>query len=167
MTTTSMTRSIEIHAPVEAVFAFVSDPVKATEAVPWGHGKITVGDIRTAENGALTGYRYTGSMAVGPLHFQMHSDVKVTEYVPNRRYVEHSSGEVATLALESTGDGTRLTFTVAVSSRIPLMDKVKVLVGTEGRGQARNMDMVLAEIKKLVEAEAVKSRPTDSAALRP
>ena len=115
--------------------------------------RVTVSDVETTPEGAVTSYRETLPMRLGPLHWDMRGTVTVEEYVPNQRIVDKSStGPIHAMTVEPSRDGTRLTFTGTVSSRIPLLDKVKVLVFTQGRGQARNMDMVLAQVKKLVEA---------------
>jgi uncharacterized protein YndB with AHSA1/START domain len=153
VTTTTTTRSIVIDAPVERVFAFLAAPEKAVLAFPTGR-KVTVSDIATSPEGAVTSYRETMPMRLGPLHWDMRDTVTVEEYVANQRIVDRSTGPIIhAWRVEPSGGGTRLTFTGTVSSRIPLLDRVKVLVFTQGRGQARNMDMVLAEVKKLVEAE--------------
>ena len=155
MGTTSTTLSIEIDVPVERVFAFLADPVKAVQAFPMGRN-VTISDIVTSPEGALASYRETMPMRFGPLHWDVSDTVAVDEYIPNQRIADSSSGgPIHVMSVESSGSGTKLTFTGTVSSRIPLLDKVKVFVFTRGRGQARNMEMVLAEVKKLVEAEAV------------
>ena len=157
MGTTSTTRSIEIDAPVERVFAFLADPVKAVQAFPMGRN-VTVSDIMTTREGVLTSYRETMPMRLGPVHWDVVDAVRVEEYVPNQRIVDKSSsGPIHAMNVEPSGSGTKLTFTGTVNSRIPLLDKVKVFVFTRGRGQERNMEMVLTEIKKTVEAEVVKA----------
>jgi len=141
----------------EPVFAFLADPVKAVRAFPMGR-KVAISDIVTSPDGGLTSYRETMPMTLGPMHWDVSDTVVVEEYVPNQRIADRSSGgPVHVMSVEASGSGTRLTFTGTVSSQIPLLDKVKVLVFTRGRGQARNMEMVLAEVKKLVEAEAVEA----------
>ena len=153
MGTTSTTRSIEIDAPVESVFAFLADPVKSVLAFPMGR-KVTVSDIVASPEGAVTSYRETMPVKLGPLHWDMRDTVTVQEYVANQRMVDKSTtGPIHEWTVEPSGGGTRLTFTGTVSTRVPLLDKVKVFVFTQGRGQARNMDMVLAQVKTLVEAE--------------
>lgn len=155
--TTSTTLSIEIDAPVENVFAFLADPGKAVQAFPTGRN-VTVSDIVTTRDGALMSYRETMPMGLGPVHWDMGDTVTVQEYVPNQRIVDKSStGPIHEMSVEPSASGTKLTFTGTVSSRIPLLDKVKVFLFTQGRGQARNMQMVLAEVKKLVEAEAAEA----------
>jgi uncharacterized protein YndB with AHSA1/START domain len=145
--TTSTTLSIEIDAPVETVFAFLADPVKAVQAFPMGRN-VTVSDIMTTREGALRSYRETMPMRLGPVHWDMGDTVTVQEYVPNQRIVDTSStGPIHEMSVEPSTSGTKLTFTGTVNSRIPLLDKVKVFVFTQGRGQARNMQMVLAEVK--------------------
>ncbi len=150
--TTSTTRSIEIDIPVERVFAFLADPVKSVQAFPMGRNG-TVSDIATSPGGRheLPGDH---AHAARPIALDWSDTVGVEEYVANERIVDRwSTGPIHVMIVEPSGNGTQLTFTGTVSTRIPLLDKVKVLVLTQGRGQARNMDMVLAQVKKLVEAE--------------
>ena len=60
MTTSSVTRSIEIHAPVEEVFAFVSDPRRRNEAVERAFKRrIVVTDVQTSPEGVITGWKGT------------------------------------------------------------------------------------------------------------
>lgn len=154
MGTTSTTRSIEIDAPVEKVFAFLADPEKSVLAFPMGD-RVIVSKVATSPEGALLSYRETMPVTLGPLHWDMSGTVVVEDYVPNQRIVDTSStGPIHAMTVEPSGSGTRLTFTGTVTTRVPLLDRLKVFVFTQGRGQARNMDMVLAEVKKLVEAEA-------------
>ncbi len=58
MGTTSTTRSIEIDAPVEKVFAVLADPEKAVLAFPMGD-RVIVSDITTSSEGTLRSYRET------------------------------------------------------------------------------------------------------------
>ena len=161
VTTTTTTRGIVIDAPVEKVLAFLTDPEKAVQAFPMGRN-VTVSDIAISPEGAVTSYRETMPVRLGPLHFHVRDTVTVQEYVANQRMVDKSStGPIHEWTVEPSGSGTRLRFTGTVSTRIPLLDKVKVFVFTRGRGQARNMDMVLAEVKKLVEAEAQPPQAAD------
>lgn len=152
MTTTASTRSIVVDAPVETVFAFVTDPAKSLQAFPW-RGGVVVSDIETNADGTIKGWTLTGIVRLGPLRYQLKNTMAVQEYVPNERFVVRPSGAVETFVFEPVGDRTRLTLTISVSTRIPFLDKVQVFISTEGRGQARNMDMVLARMKKMVEAE--------------
>jgi hypothetical protein len=92
------------------------------------------------------------------MHWDVSDTVKVEDYVPNQRIADRSSsGPIHVMSVEPAGGGTRLTFTGTVSSRIPLLDRVKVFFFTQEGGQARNMEMVLAEFKRLVEAEVVET----------
>ncbi len=151
MTTTTTTRSITVDAPVETVFAFLADPARAKDAFPMGT-KVAVSDLVTSPEGALASYRETMPVKLGPFHWDMSDTVTVEDYVANQRIVDSSpTGPIHEWTVEPSDSGTRLTFTGTVSSRVPLLDKVKVFVFTQGRGQARNMEMVLAHVKQLVE----------------
>ena len=152
MGTTSTTRSIEVDAPVERVFAFLADPRESVRAFAMER-TVTVSDIETSSEGAVKGYRESTPMRLVPVHWDVHDTVRVEEYVPNQHIVDRSSMELLhAWKVAPSETGTRLTFTGSVSTRIPLLDKVKAFVFTKGRGQARNMDLVLADMKQLVEA---------------
>ncbi|MBK9180189.1 MAG: SRPBCC family protein [Acidimicrobiales bacterium] len=149
MTTTTAASSIEIDAPVEKVFAFVSDPEKAMQART--RRSAVVSDIETGPDGAVTSYKWTTRF--GLLHYDLHAEATVGEYVPNERIVvKHSTGPVETYTFAPSGDGTRLTYTTEISTRIPLLEKVEIFAATRGEGLQQWSDDYVAEIKKKVEA---------------
>jgi uncharacterized protein YndB with AHSA1/START domain len=51
----------------------------------------------------------------------------------------------------ANGAGTRLTLTGTVTSPLPLLDKVGIFIGTNGKGQKRNLQEWLCDIKRNVE----------------
>lgn len=154
MTTTRATRSIEIDAPVERVFSFITDPVEFMAAVPPDHQAV-VSDIRRDPEGVITDFRLTETSRLGPWHLDSHVDVTVQERLPYERYVERdSTGLLQTVTLERLGDGTRLTLALEVASRIPWLDKVGVFLVTGGRGMGRGVEMILTAVKEALEAEA-------------
>lgn len=65
------------------------------------------------------------------------------------RYVENdSTGLLQTVTLERCGDGTRLMIALEVSSRIPYLEKVAVLLATAGRGMGSGLEQILSAIKE-------------------
>ncbi|MEO3786673.1 SRPBCC family protein [Actinocorallia sp. B10E7] len=98
--------SVLIHAPVEKVFAAVSDPRRAAEWSP------EVFRVRLRDSPVEEGSRFTGFNRRGP--FVWFTDCEVTAHVPDRVHAfrVHSFGmEVALWGyrLEPVGDSTRLT----------------------------------------------------------
>lgn len=141
MITTSGTRSIQIDAPVEEVFAFVADPVKRLGAFT---GRSTVvSDVETSPEGVVE--RYTATSHLGPLPIH---GVGTQEQIADQRVVDGTD----TWTLEPSGTGTKLTISGGMSSRIPLLDKVMVYIATSGKGVQPNMEQWLAEIKRQIEA---------------
>ena len=60
MTTSSVTGSIEIDAPIEEVFAFVSDPQRRIQALAPALGRsIVVSDVETSPEGVVTSWKWT------------------------------------------------------------------------------------------------------------
>lgn len=148
MTTSSATRSIDINAAIEEVFAFMSNPVESLKADPEFRGVIS--DIETDPRGVVTGYKWTER--IGQLPFDVHSETTVEECVLNEHLVErNSAGYVSRVSVAPSDGGTRLTLAFEFSSHIPLLDRLKVLVATQGKGLDRYIDAYLREIKKLIE----------------
>jgi carbon monoxide dehydrogenase subunit G len=86
--TRSVTRTIEIDAPVEKVFAFMADPEASMRAVPNFHD-VVVSDIETSPDGVVTAYKYKAR--IGNLPVAIPTETTVTEYVANQRIVEKDS----------------------------------------------------------------------------
>lgn len=152
MTTSTTTRSIEIDAPVERVFALVSDLERYMLSVP-SIRRVVIGDVGTTEGGTAT-YPWTTTIEIGPLHHDVRGTTTQEQLVPNQRVVyRHAMGlqTVETLSLEPLGTGTRLTFTVSLTSPMPLLDKLWILIASQAKGHAYYMDHVLAEIKRELE----------------
>lgn len=150
MTTSSVTRSMEIDAPPEKVFAFVSDPEKAMEAMDT-LGRVVVSDVVTTPDGAVTSRRWSERFRLLP--FEIHATVTRQEQFPNQRIVEkHSTGPVCVYTFEPSGNGTRLTYTPELSRPFALLTKMQAFITTKGKGMEHDMDEFLAEIKQQVEA---------------
>ena len=151
MTTSSATRSIEIDAPVQEVFDFVSNPKKLLEEAFPLNRRVTVSDIVTTPEGIVTGFKWTTRFALLPLAFN--ASCTRLEQIPNERIVDkYSTGDLSTYVFEPSGDGTRLTSTTEISRRIPLLDKLEVLVFMLSKRMDHALGQQLALIKQLVEA---------------
>jgi carbon monoxide dehydrogenase subunit G len=148
MTTTTHQRSVHIDAPVEKVFAHVSDPenyfAAMREADPNMSGQITK---KPAELGVDSTYEWSGRLLFVPIH----AVVTRTQYVPNQRIVDHQpSGDVTmTHTTEPDGSGTKLTMRSDVSSKVPFLDKVEDRMTWKGD---EDLDEILVAYKKAIEA---------------
>ncbi len=154
VTTSTTSRSIEIDAPVERVFAFVSDLEALMGSVP-SIRSVAINAVDSTEDRATNTYTWTTTIGIGPLRHEVHGATTREQLVPNQRVVyKHAMGlrTVETLTLEPAETGTRLNFTVSVTSPVPLLDKLGVLVSSGGKGHAHYVDQVLAEIKRELEA---------------
>ncbi len=163
MTTSSATRSIEIDAPVEEVFGFVSNPKKLLEEAFPLNRRVTVSEIVTTPEGTVTGFKWSTRFALLP--FAFHASCTRLEHIPNERIVDkYSTGDLSTHVFEPSADGTRLTSTTEISRRIPLLDKLEVLVFMLSKRMDNALDRQLALIKQRVEAA---HKPTPEALLEP
>ncbi len=163
VTTLTTSRSIEIDAPAERVFAFVSDLEKLMQSVP-SIRRIVISDRDLNEDGVTTSYAWTTTIGIGPLHHEVHGTTTCEQSVLNQRLVyRHAMGleTVETFILEPVQTGTRLTFTASVTSPVPLLERLSVLVASKARGHAHYLDQVLGEIKRELEVSP-DSPPTGS-----
>lgn len=148
METSSVTRSMEIDAPLDRVFAFVSDPVKAMEAMDT-LGRVVVSDVMTTPEGVVTSWKWSERFRLLP--FDIHATVTRQEHVPNQRIVEkHSTGPVCIYTFEPSRNGTRLTAELA--RPIALLTTVQAFVTTKGKGMESDMGKFLGEVKQQLEA---------------
>jgi carbon monoxide dehydrogenase subunit G len=155
MTTTTVSKSIDIDAPVEKVFAFIANPETWLQAMPydrdWG-----VRDVATAPDGSVMSFKATLRMAMGRLHYDFENTMIRKEFVPNERLVQESHGLgtqlLDTYIFEQAGKGTRLTNQTEVSTVVPLWDRAGILLSTQGEGLDQMTEEFLAKVKDLVEA---------------
>jgi carbon monoxide dehydrogenase subunit G len=167
MSTASTTRSIEIDAPVEDVFAFVSDLERLMRSVPVIQ-RVAIGDVEATEDGASTSYSWTTTIGIGPLRHDVHGSTTREQVVPNQHLVyRHAMGvqTVEDLTLEPAETGTHLIFTVSVTSSVPLL-KLGIAAASKAGGQAQYVDRVLTKIKRELESSSAR-RPSESIASRP
>lgn len=141
--TKTLVRSVTINAPVDAVFAFVSDPSK------WMHayaGEVEATHVDIKPGGVGTSARMSAKM------FGVHMGVthEYTEVVPNQRIVSTvSAGPVITFSFEPVEGGTALTIEARLALETPL---VRVPLQTLWvMWVDDDIDALLANIKSLVE----------------
>jgi len=147
MGTTRSTRSTQIDAPVEKVFAFVADP-KSMLGIA---GNAELGDVETATDGTITRYEWTAKFKLLPR--EMHGVQTRLEQVENQRIVESTStGPMIAWETEPDGESTRLIMSEEISSRLPLWNEVVEFIGTQGKGLGHKQDQMLGEIKNRIEA---------------
>jgi len=145
---TNVTKSVEINAPPDKVFAFLLDREKMNEATK-GFSKYE--------------YITSGPVAVGTrMHYvtgsgrsKMEFDSEVLEFVRNEKFVSHTVGDsrfkgTASITLEPTAKGTRLNY--LMEYKLPysvlgkLIDKVTIHKKME-EGISNNVE----NIKKALE----------------
>ena len=132
-------RTITINAPVEKVFAYVTDSSNEREFVP------SITDIRNIQGeGVGKTYDWTYKMLGIPLHGKS----ETVEYKPNERYVSKSSGGVVstwTWIFRSETGGTQMNVVIEYTIPVPVLGKFAerlVLRQTE-----READLAMATIK--------------------
>lgn len=159
MTTSSATRSIEIEAPVEEVFAFIADPCRRMQAQERVFGRhIVVSDVQTSPEGTITGCKVTTRFPPIPLDITLR--VARREHVPNERLVEQAlnlTKDRDEFTLDPTENGTRLTWHAECSSPIPFLEKLGALLSAR-KSYDEQLDDNLAEIKREVET-SIDSQP--------
>ena len=148
--TSSATRTIEIGAPVEEVFAFVADPRRQTEAMARSLGRrIAVSDIETSPEGVVTGWTWSTRWVLPVTARATRVEYVVGERIVNRH--DTATKDVDTITFEPTQTGTQLTWHAQLSSPIPLLEGLLGRIGAKGRSYGRQIEDILIEIKRDVE----------------
>jgi len=110
-------RTITINAPVEKVFAYITDSSNEREFVP------SITDIRNIQGeGVGKTYEWTYKMLGIPLHGKS----KTVEYKPNERYVSKSSGGVVSTwiwVFRSEAGGTQMNLAIEYTIPVPVLGK--------------------------------------------
>lgn len=137
--------SIEIRRPVEAVFAFVSDPRNEPQ---WEE---TVKEVRVTPDGPpAVGTQVTAVASLLGVKLEVTSQITALE--PNRSYsIKGSSGPgwmEATMCFEAVGEGTRLSLTFQ-SEPGGLFKMAGPLLASQAKKQ---METDLQWLKELLEA---------------
>jgi len=139
-----ITKSVTINAPVEKVYAFMSEPTNLPEIWP---SMVEVKDVQPSPAG---GYNFSWVYKMVGVRFDGASET--TEAIPNQRVVTKS-----TKGIESTfvwmyepGDGgTKLTLEVEYTVPIPLVGKLaEAFIVKQNQHEA---DVMLANLKARME----------------
>lgn len=138
-----ITKSTIINAPVDKVFEYVNDPMKAPEWLP---SMMEVTEVSGSGKGQH--YRWRFKMAGVPLN----GESTVTEYVPNKRRVVESKGGASatwTYTFEPSDGGTKFDLAVEYTIPVPVLGKLaeKLVL----KRNEREADMAIANIKDTME----------------
>lgn len=144
----TLTRSIEIEAPVEEVFDFALDIGKFWTSWP---DEVAVRDVELTPDGVGTSARlFTHFFA---LH--MEGTMEYTEVVPNERIAAkvHFFGESPTwvFTFEPAESGTKMTAEGEWHVNVPAVGTT--LEGIMVKGHEEGLESLLATVKSRVEAE--------------
>jgi len=110
--------SINISAPVEKVFAYVTDPMSLPE---WFVGVSEVTDV--SGSGVGQHYRWKYTMIGIPFH----GETNITEYVPNQRSVSKQEGGITstmTWTFAPHEGGTKLDMDIDYTIPVPVLGKL-------------------------------------------
>ncbi len=135
--------SINISAPVEKIFAYLSDPMNTPE---WFVGMTEVTDVSGSGVGQHS--RWTYSMIGIPFH----GDSKITEYVPNERLVSKQEGgltSIITWTFAPHEGETKLDMDIDYTIPVPVLGKLAEKVVFK-RNQ-REAEMSLQNLKERLE----------------
>ena len=139
----SIKRSVTIQAPIEKVFAYVTDPMSLPE---WMVGIMEVSDV--SGSGADLHFHWKYRMAGVPLK----GETQFSEYVPNERSVSASTGGIpSTFRWTYTPEAgaTRLDLDLEYTVPVPVLGKLAenlVLKRNE-----READLWMQNIKESLE----------------
>jgi uncharacterized protein YndB with AHSA1/START domain len=154
MTHTTVTRTVEIDAPVEKVFTFLADPEQYyTVREGLRVGDLTIRDVDRDAGGVVRSYKVVQPITIGRLTYHTVLSVTRAEHVPDRRIVDtFAIGGVQTEEVEPSGTGTRWTHTATMQTRVPLLDKLEVLLAVGGQERwEQSLDEGIAAVKKALE----------------
>ena len=135
--------SINISAPVEKVFAYVTDPMHLPE---WFVGMTEVTDVSGSGVGQHSRWTYT------MIGIPFHGDSKLTEHVPNERLVYEQAGGITstmTFTFAPHESGTKLGLDVDYTIPVPVLGKLAEKVVFK-RNQ-REAQMSMENIKERLE----------------
>jgi uncharacterized membrane protein len=139
-----ITRSISINAPVEKVFAFMSDPSNLPEIWP---SMIEVKDVQPAPAG---GYNFGWVYKMAGTRFKGASEV--TEFIANQRTVNKSTKGIQSTFVwgyEGEDGGTKLTMEIEYVVPVPLLGKLaEAFIVKQNEHEA---EVLLANLKARME----------------
>jgi uncharacterized membrane protein len=138
-------KSITIDAPVEKVFAYLSDPNNLPEIWP---SMVEIKDVQPAPAG---GYNFGWVYKMAGMRFEGASET--TEETPNQRTVTKSTKGIESHFIwtyQPEGDGTKLTVDIEYTVPVPLLGKLaEAFIIKQNEQEA---DTLLANLKSRMEA---------------
>jgi uncharacterized protein YndB with AHSA1/START domain len=138
-------KSIRIGAPVDQVFAYLSEPANQVEIWP---SIIEVTDVKRLPDGG-----YTHDWVYKMAGVRLRGFTQTLEFVPNQRFVEQTKGgleSVLTWTFEPDNGGTRLTVVTEYKVPIPVLGRMAEALILKMNDQEG--DLVLANLKARLEA---------------
>ena len=136
-------RSFAINAPVEKVFAYISNPVKQVEWLP------SVVDVRDI-SGEGVGQRFNWTYKMMGMPFK--GEAEYTEYIPNEWLVYKTQRGIRstwTWKFKSTGNATLVNVVIEYHVPVPLFGKIgERLISQQNEREA---DLATANIKERLE----------------
>jgi uncharacterized protein YndB with AHSA1/START domain len=138
-------RSVVIHAPVEKVFSYASDPAHLPEFWP---SMQEVNDIQPLESG---GHHFRWVYQMAGMRFEGTSDD--VEYLPNQQLIQKGKGGIEstiTWTFQSETGGTRVTFLAEYVVPVPLLGRLAEAVIV--KVNEHETEVLLANLKATVEA---------------
>jgi uncharacterized protein YndB with AHSA1/START domain len=139
-------RTVIINAPVEKVFAYITDPMTLLEYLP---SMMDVKDVTLTEQGIGSHYRWVYKMAGIPFE----GESTVIEFIPNvRRVVQSKRGIVSTWtwAFEPHDGGTKLSLVVEYVIPVPVLRKLAEALML--RQNERMSDLAMTNVKERMES---------------
>ena len=133
-----------INAPVEKVFAYLSDPMNELE---WFPGMMEVKDVTGKGVGGR--YRFVYKL----IGLSREGESTCTEYIPNQRIVTQSKGGIVstfTWTFKSQNGETELSVVIDYIIPIPVLGKVVEAIAL--KWMEREADMAGGNIKARMEA---------------
>jgi ligand-binding SRPBCC domain-containing protein len=139
----TVTRSINISASVEKVFAYIDDPTNAPE---WNPSLMEVTEV--TGSGVGQHYRWRYKLAGVPLN----GETTVSEHIPNERRVIQTRGGVEanwTFTFEPHDGGTKFGIDIEYTIPVPVLGKLaeKLVL----KRNEREADMAMENIKDKME----------------
>lgn len=133
-----ISNSINISAPVEKVFGYVSDPMSALE---WFVGMTEVKDV----TGSGVGQHYHWKYTMIGVPFQ--GETTLTEHVPNERTFSESKGGITstfTFTFAPHETGTKLGLEIDYTIPVPVLGKLaeKLVFKRNQREAAMSMENI-------------------------
>jgi uncharacterized membrane protein len=139
-------KKITIHAPIDKVFAHMTDPRNLPEIWP---SMVEVKNVRPGTHG---GFNFDWVYKMGGMHFNGSSDT--TEFVHNKHQVTKSTKGIEskfTWDYETIKDGTQLTLEVEYKVPVPLVGKIAEAVLAKQNEHEANL--MLENLKNKMEIE--------------